>query len=268
MEFGICLQSIIPVRFEPSHRSEMVTQVLFGELYRVVEKTSQWTKIQLVFDNYEGWIHLLQTRFLDEPEFIRLTGSHTAVTMDLVQLLVNETTSMVLPVVLGSSLPGYSEHHVLIGGNQFLYEGSVAGFAETGIPEPLRTMQIRQNIVENAMLYLHAPYFWGGRTPFGIDCSGFVQILYKMADIKLLRDAKQQATQGEVISLLEEAEAADLLFFDDEEGNINHVGMLTDRRKIIHCSGKVRIDSLDHEGIYNGELQKYTHKLRLIKRVI
>ena len=115
---------------------------------------------------------------------------------------------------------------------------------------------------------MNAPYLWGGRTPFGIDCSGFVQMVYKLQGMKLLRDASQQATLGEVVSLIDEAESGDLAFFDDAEGNIIHVGMLIDRQRIIHCSGKVKINNLDHEGIYDANLQKYTHKLRLIKRII
>ena len=269
MEFGICIHSLIPVRFEPSHKSEMVTQVLFGELYRVVEKANLWIRIQLVFDNYEGWIHILQTQFIDEREFLHLTGSETVLTVDLVQLILNETRNTIIPVVLGSSLPGFVAERMQIDSNIYRYEGAVADPSDliktTG---QQRTLRLRQNIIENAMLYLHAPYLWGGRTPFGIDCSGFVQMVYKLENIQLLRDANQQATQGEAISLLAEAEPGDLIFFDDEEGNINHAGLLIGHHRIIHCSGKVRIDALDHEGIYNDELQKYTHKLRLIKRVI
>jgi cell wall-associated NlpC family hydrolase len=93
-------------------------------------------------------------------------------------------------------------------------------------------------------------------------------MVYKLKKVKLQRDSSQQALQGEVVGLLAEAEPGDLAFFDDEEGNINHVGMLLDRNRIIHCSGKVRVDIIDHEGIYSGEQQKYTHKLRLIKRII
>ena len=269
MEFGICLYSIIPVRFEPSHTSEMVTQVLFGELYRVVEKTSLWLRVQLVFDNYEGWIHALQSHCIDEPEFHRLTGIETPVAADLVQLMVNETKNTIFPVVAGSSLPGFQTDLFQLGGEDFRFDGAISDKVEINKGSgQQQTETIRQNLMSNAMLYLHAPYLWGGRSPFGIDCSGLVQMLFKLGDIHLLRDASQQATQGEVISLLAEAETGDLVFFDDEEGNINHVGMLSDRNKVIHCSGKVRIDAIDHEGIYNNELQKYTHKLRLIKRVI
>ena len=171
--------------------------------------------------------------------------------------------------MLGSSLPGFNGQRLLISGESFLFEGTVTSTVDREIGSgPALSLQMRKNIVENALLYLHAPYLWGGRSPFGIDCSGFVQMLYKLEDVKLLRDARQQATQGEVISLLAEADAGDLLFFDDEEDNINHVGILCGRNHIIHCSGKVRIDALDHQGIYNEELRRYTHKLRLIRRVI
>jgi hypothetical protein len=268
MEFGICTQSVIPVRAEPAHRSEMVTQVLFGELYRVTERTSLWIRIQLVYDNYEGWISMKQACFIGEDEFTRLTLREPALSMDLVQLITNETKDLVVPILLGSSFPQFNSERMVIDGETWHYEGSVSEFPGKDGPSGIVSAhQTRQNITRNAMLYLHAPYLWGGRGPFGIDCSGFVQMVFKLENIRLLRDAGQQATQGEVISLLAEAEPGDLVFFDDDEGTINHVGLVYDRSRVIHCSGKVRIDSLDHEGIYNEAQQKYTHKLRLIKRI-
>ncbi len=179
MEFGICLHSVIPVRFEPSHKSEMVTQVLFGELYSVIERATSWIRIQLLFDNYEGWIHILQTDFIDESEFLRLAGSETAMAVDLVQLMLNETKNTMIPVVLGSSMPGLASQRMQIAGDVYLYEGSVADSSRSEISaDSQKILKIRQSIIENAMLYLHAPYLWGGRTPFGIDCSGFVQMIY------------------------------------------------------------------------------------------
>ncbi len=269
MEFGICLHSIIPVRSEPRHTAEMVTQVLFGELYRVVEKANEWLMIQLVYDNYEGWIHQLQSREIEESEFLRLADMETPVTMDLVQLISFEPARTMIPVVMGSSLPGLADQQILINNELFIFDGMVSASIEfEKVFSPGEMLRIRQQICDDAMLYLNAPYLWGGRSPFGIDCSGFVQMVYKLKKIKLLRDASQQATQGEVISLLDEAEPGDLVFFDDDEGKITHVGLLIDRTRIIHCSGKVRIDAIDHQGIYNHEIQQYTHRLRLIKRIL
>jgi hypothetical protein len=269
MEFGICLLSIVPVRREPSHRSEMVTQTLFGELYRITEHENNWVRIKLTHDDYEGWINVNQVHTLPEAEFLRLFDSDTAVTTDLVQLLSNETSRSVLPVVLGSSLPGFYESRIRVNEELFFFEGHTA---DTSLPEKIASphdlVKARLQLTEDSLLYLGAPYLWGGRSPFGIDCSGFVQMVYKLKKVKLQRDSSQQALQGEVVGLLAEAEPGDLAFFDDEEGNINHVGMLLDRNRIIHCSGKVRVDIIDHEGIYSGEQQKYTHKLRLIKRII
>lgn len=269
MEYGICLHSVIPVRAEPSHRSEMVTQVLFGELYHIIDKENSWFKVRLSFDNYEGWIEILQANLIDEMEFLRLSASETAITMDLVQLLSHETDKSMIPVFVGSSLPAFDESRIRVGQDVFFYEGLVS---ESRLQETKTFIQNnrsnRQQLIANTMLYRNAPYFWGGRTPFGIDCSGFMQMVYKLQGMKLLRDASQQATQGEVISLLAEAEPGDLAFFDDAEGRITHVGMLLDQHRIIHCSGQVQVDSIDHEGIYNAKLQKYTHKLRLIKKIL
>jgi gamma-D-glutamyl-L-lysine dipeptidyl-peptidase len=269
MEYGICLHSVIPVRAEPSNRSEIVSQVLFGELYRITETGNSWIKIKLFFDGYEGWIDLLQANVIGEREYFRLAGSATAITTDLVQLITKESDRSMTPLVIGSSLPAFEESRIRVEKEVFFYEGTVSdnllrvtNYADQNL------VRNRQQLMEYALLYMNSPYMWGGRSPFGIDCSGFVQMVYKLQGIKLLRDASQQAGQGEIVSLLAEAEPGDLAFFDDAEGNIIHVGVLTDRSNIIHCSGHVKIDFLDHEGIYNANLQKYTHKLRLIRRIL
>ena len=126
----------------------------------------------------------------------------------------------------------------------------------------------KDDLVKTAFLYLNAPYLWGGKTPFGIDCSGFTQMVYKLNGYKLLRDVSQQATQGEALSFIEESQPGDLAFFDNSEGEIVHVGIIMKDNYIIHAYGKVRIDRLDQSGIYNTEARKHTHKLRVIKKII
>lgn len=269
MDFGIAHLSIIPVRREPSHRSEMVSQLLFGELYRITGTEGEWVNIKLAYDDYEGWINANQLYIIPETEFIRLFDAETAVTSELVQILENESTRAMLPIVLGSSLPGFDGRQVVINQTRFIFEGQTAntGMLER-VASPNALSEVKRQLVDDALLYLNTPYLWGGRSPFGIDCSGFVQMVYKLKKVKLQRDASQQAMQGEVVALLAEAEPGDLAFFDNEEEVITHVGLLIDRQHIIHCSGKVKVDTIDHEGIYDETLSRYTHKLRLIKRMI
>jgi gamma-D-glutamyl-L-lysine dipeptidyl-peptidase len=269
MEFGICLQTVIPVRSEPSHRSEMVTQVLFGELLRILFIEKDWIKVTLAYDDYEGWICLNQVQVLTEKEFLHLFNAETAVTLDLVQLISNQTRRTIAPIILGSSLPGYDKGDFNILSDQYFFDGTVTEISPFDtITTQQDHLKAKQTIISDAMIYLNAPYLWGGRTPFGIDCSGLVQMVYKIKKIKLLRDASQQATHGESVSFVSETEPGDLAFFDDEEGNIIHVGIMVDKARIIHASGKVRLDTIDHEGIYNVDEQRYTHKLRLIKRIV
>ena len=116
--------------------------------------------------------------------------------------------------------------------------------------------------------YLDTPYLWGGKSAFGIDCSGFVQQVYKMFGIKLLRDAYLQAEQGVPVQNLAQSKLGDLAFFKNENGRIVHVGMLLENHKIVHASGNVRIDIIDENGIINSETGKRTHQLSLIKRMI
>ena len=259
MEFGICNLSIVPVRSEHTDKSEMLTQILFGELVVLSEKIKNWIKIRLVYDNYEGWIDEKQFLPISEDTFSSINNINPNITLDLVQILTNTSLNKMIPVVLGSSLPGLENQSFLIENYNYTYEAPV-----TTDEHKITSIEL----IENALMYLNAPYLWGGRSPFGIDCSGFTQMSFKICGIKLLRNASQQAEQGEDVSFIDEAEQGDLVFFDDEEGNIIHVGILLSEKKIIHSSGRVRIDSIDHQGIYNNELKKYTHKLRLIKKII
>ena len=252
--FGICNLAIIPVRLDPSDRSEQVTQLLFGEHFTILEQQAKWSKIKIAFDNYEGWIDNKQYQDITEKQFKTLNESPIVLSSDLIEFISNPKNEL-LPISIGSSLSFLNDDSINI--SNFLFEG-------------IKTCGVKpkSNLVKTAYMYMNAPYLWGGKTPFGIDCSGFTQMVYKLNGYHLLRDASQQATQGEVLSFIEESEPGDLAFFDNEEGNIIHVGIMLDNNYIIHASGKVRIDRLDHLGIYNAETNRHTHKLRVIKKIV
>lgn len=252
--YGICNLAIIPLRVEPNDRSEQVSQVLFGEHFTVIDQQKQWMKIQLYFDKYEGWIDSKQCQIISQNEFDEITKSSMILNNDLVEFVTNDQ-NILMPIPLGSALTFLNFEKINV--NNFIFEG----LKVTG-------QKAKSELIKTAFLYLNAPYLWGGKSPFGIDCSGFTQMVYKLNGYKLLRDASQQATQGEALSFIEESEAGDLAFFDNEEGKIIHVGIIMNDNYIIHASGKVRIDRLDHLGIYNAESNRHTHKLRVIKKII
>jgi cell wall-associated NlpC family hydrolase len=257
--FGICNLSIVPCRKEPSDKSEMVTQLLFGEHFEVIDEKNSWVLIRIAYDKYECWIDKKQFLPISETKFRQITEKNTAVTTELVQLAIGENKE-IIPVVIGSSLPKFKDKTFELGKQKWFFDGDVI------FPHSEKKDEIH-SVVEVAQWYLNAPYLWGGRSPFGIDCSGFTQIVFKICGIKLPRDAWQQAKQGETVNFLEEAQPGDLAFFDNEDGKIVHVGILLDNKRIIHSHGKVRIDKLDHYGIYNSEMKKYTHRLRVVKKI-
>jgi gamma-D-glutamyl-L-lysine dipeptidyl-peptidase len=249
MSLLICVVPVCPIRAQSSHRSEQVSHLLFGEICEELERTTDFVKVRLVYDNYEGWC---QQNQLEEA------GSKTASTTSL--LTSNWATEIMLDgkamhVPFGSSIPasGFAGQHAVT------FNGP--------------TISVEENKMDEALLhkfsytFLNTSYLWGGRSVFGVDCSGFTQLVYKCLNIRLLRDASQQATQGDEVAFLEEAKCGDLAFFDNEAGRITHVGILLNTSTIIHASGKVRIDTMEDSGIINSDTGKQTHKLRLIKRV-
>lgn len=252
--FGICNLAIIPLRIEPNDRSEIVSQVLFGEHFEVLEQLKQWSKIKLQYDNYEGWIDTKQFQIITESDYNQLSKDAIILNSDLIEYITTPS-DLLMPIPLGSSLSFLNYNDVNTANYDF------EGTRISGIKP-------KSNLINTAFMYLNAPYLWGGKTPFGIDCSGFTQMVYKLNGYKLKRDASQQSNDGVALSFIEESEPGDLAFFDNEEGKIIHVGIIMENNYIIHASGKVRIDRLDHLGIYNAELNKHTHKLRVIKKYI
>lgn len=252
---GISTLSIIPVRKEPGDRSEMVTQILFGETFEITGTEGSWSQVVTDYDHYKGWIDTKQATVVDDEEAKKLEGIPITVSADLLQLVINGKGAM--PVVLGSSLPFYYGKKFFINGKEFLFDGSVKTVlnAEPG------------KITEHAMMYMNAPYLWGGRSPLGIDCSGFTQMVFKLSGIRLLRDAAEQVGQGKKISF-DESQEGDLAFFKNAANKIVHVGIIMNNHQIIHSSGKVRIDTLDEHGILNAETGNYSHALAEIRRIV
>ncbi len=260
MDYGISGLSLIPVRKEPSEKSEMVTQVLFGEHFQIFGEMVGWSHVKLAWDGYEGWIDSKMIIPVNARTYKKIESRPFAVTGDILSLVpVNAEQNLML--VAGSTLPVWRPYLKEFSVNSETYEAT--GEVFYGCPKAPRRIVISQ-----ALKYFNAPYLWGGRSPFGIDCSGLTQILYKMIGMRLPRDASQQVRQGISLSFLDETLPGDLAFFDDEEGNIVHVGIIWKRNKIIHASGKVRIDNVDQYGIFNVDLKRYTHKMRVIKKMI
>jgi cell wall-associated NlpC family hydrolase len=247
MNYAFCCVPVSPMRIIADHRSEMCSQLLFGECCRVEAPDKKgWAKIIGKADGYEGWV---QRSHLEEITLEEYNVSTAMITADW----VSEINYKGLPMFISMGSVINETHAASCKGK--LWDAAKA------IPDEAGIRQI-------AFKYLNTAYLWGGRAAFGIDCSGFAQAVYKFLHIPLLRDAKLQATKGEVVGFLQEVHCGDLAFFDDEAGEIVHVGILLNEKEIIHSAGKVRVDKIDSQGIVNVDTGLRTHQLRLIKRYI
>jgi hypothetical protein len=242
------------MRKEPAHRSEQVSELLFGDSFEILDEEKEWVQVRCSYDDYSGWIQQGQFTWYSGPEFRFDKKKFHPCSYDILQPALSSKRQ--IPILIGSSLPNYDGMQMRINKESFSLSGRVTN--------PQKTAN-ESFLIKTAMQYHNAPYRWGGKTPFGIDCSGFTQMVFKMMNIRLQRDAWQQGTQGELVSFYE-AKTGDLAFFGDEE-RITHTGIIISESKIIHSSGKVRIDVLDEDGILNAETKKQTHQLRLVKRM-
>jgi gamma-D-glutamyl-L-lysine dipeptidyl-peptidase len=258
--FGYCHLPIVALRAEASQKSEMISQVLFGEHFQIEEIIEdEWIKIKLANDDYSGWLSFKQFRFISEAEYQNIHQNNFHMCCDLWNVLTDaEFGEMQIP--FGARLPFLENKQFKIQNKNFTYSGQ-SRHLENIQPN-------RENIVKIAKQFLNVPYLWGGKSILGIDCSGLTQLIYQTQNILLPRDAYMQAELGMPLSFVEEAQAGDLAFFDNTEGRITHVGILLDSNTIIHASGQVRIDKIDHYGIFHSEKKKYSHLLRVIKNVI
>ena len=234
MEKYYCSVSVSPIRAEVSEKSEMTSQILYGETCEIIKTEGLYSKIKMDFDGYEGWVNSSVLK-KENSEISKNLMTQNYGVFDLPE------------------------------GRNLISLGSEVAFETENFVD---NNNIRESLVESAKKFINVPYLWGGRSYFGIDCSALVQLVYKIHGIALPRDADKQAELGEARDFVEESEPGDLAFFEDETGFISHVGLVLSPFELIHASGKVRIDSLDFSGIYNAEKNKHTHKLRMVKTVI
>jgi gamma-D-glutamyl-L-lysine dipeptidyl-peptidase len=254
MPYAVCCVPASPLRKSPAHEAEMVSQLLFGEPVLTIEANgSDWLKVRCKYDGYEGWCQYSHITSVDEADYNR---EEHALTADWVNEIDYNGHHMFVPY--GSSLTALQNGKAFWRKNTIHFKGPVWN------PETVKIDH--KTIKQIAFRFLNTTYLWGGKSVFGVDCSGFTQTTFKFLNMPLPRDASEQAEKGETVDFLQEVRCGDLAFFDNEEGRIIHVGLLLNVHEIIHAAGKVRVDKIDNAGIINADTGVRTHNLRIIKR--
>ncbi|MEG1585693.1 MAG: C40 family peptidase [Bacteroidales bacterium] len=259
MKYGIALTPVIPMRAQAAEESEMTNQLLFGDTFRILEEKPRWFLVENLFDGDTGWIDWKMATLLDEQELLDLQQKPLHVVRLPVADIKRKGDKHPIRIAMGTVLPGYNpaSHSFEINGTHFsITPRAVMEVVPSHIKALLRT----------AELYMNTSYLWGGRSIFGADCSGFVQIVYRMHGIDLPRNARQQIMHGVPVASFEEAYPGDLAFFAKPDGRITHVGIVFTPDTIIHCSGDVHIDKLTAGGIWSDRLQCYTHSAPILRR--
>ena len=258
---AISLHSVVPVRTEAREGAEQSTQMLFGETCDVLEQKPRWNRVKLHSDGQEGWVDAKMITPMSAAEYkgYRTDYKNSAQIVFPMAYAVSENNGQTIPLTAGTRLTKYKEGRFEVLGVGFRVDANMVA------AEPLELTE--QNLLQTVRFFLNVPYLWGGKNAMGMDCSGFSQTILGLFGRKLLRNASEQATQGRRVANLKKAKAGDLVFFDHGDGKISHVGIVIDSERVIHCSGRVKVEKLDNEGIYSAEQRDYTHHLVSIRRV-
>lgn len=257
--YGLVTLSLVPVRTSPEESSEMTTQLLFGEYVEILESSEKWLYIRNLIDNYKGWVDRKMIFPLSDVDY-RKHQTYTPTRLHrLYTIIYNVHTNETKLLPGGSIVHGLEAENFRVGEEKWCL---IEPHTPLEVPLPAH------KLMHLALSYLNAPYLWGGKSVLGIDCSGLVQVVFAMGGYTLPRDASQQVEMGKRVDFITEALPGDLAFFENAEGRIIHVGILVDSANILHASGWVRIDSIDAQGIRSSVSKEYSHKLRIIKRII
>ena len=283
---GISLHSVVPVRTEARETAEMSTQILFAEQCEILAEQARWYQVRLCQDGQEGWVDKKMLTPLSAEEEQKLPAEATAMVLMPMAYAVSENNGQTIPLTAGTRLCNYKDGRFELLGVGFRIDPSMVLTAPLPLDEP--------HLLQAVRFFLNIPYLWGGKNAMGMDCSGFTQVVLSLFGKHLLRNASQQATQGIEVNRLEDAQAGDLAFFckpnadnatNETNANhanhtnngahapITHVGILIDKQRIIHCSGRVKVEKIDATGIFSIEQAdaqhpqgQYTHQLLSIRR--
>ena len=245
------------IRSHAKEKSEMTSQLLLGEPVTVLENGKTFCRIRCCDDDFEGYVRSDQLIAATERSF-RLQRDNPAFALDLWSTILGDQAG--LPVTFGARLPEFDGMRLLHGERRFSYSGQAA------LSEDLRTEA--DLLLRFARRWLYAPALTGGRTPAGIDPGAFVQLVSRLINVKLPRTPAAMSQHGRMVDFVIQAQPADLAFFDNRRGDITHVGILLPDSQVLHVGDRVRIDAVDHYGIFNYEVGRYTHRLRVVKRLL
>ncbi len=261
---AIVLHSVVPVRSKPDEAAEQLTQLLFGETCEITDEVPRWYNIRNDYDGQEGWVDFKMISKMSNEEYERYTSSNlTAMVKMPMAYAVSEANQQTFPLTAGTHLSNYKDGQFEILGSKFVIDPQMVA------PQPLEFNET--NFMQTVRFFLNIPYLWGGKNCMGLDCSGFSGIVLSLFGVRLLRNAREQVHQGKEIGFLSEAQCGDLVFFDHqsrnpESTNISHVGILLSPNTVVHCSGRVKVERIDSNGIISAETGEYTHDLRAIRR--